>query len=205
MLCLYLYPVYHHINRDRQIVRPAFELTERRTPLLMAISKKTRAALLVLWIIVLATVALLLIRDRRPSATASMPPPTTVPAASRPAGIQRTDIQTSRAEGTGTVEVCGYGRVPIDKTDPSAIFQRVGALTKEAGTRWLSALQNSGDLRARAAGLMLEGKVTGDGSGSGGRNGHRSACGLAKRAHTGARARAACLDASNHAANSVRH
>lgn len=130
----------------------------------MAISKKTRAALLVLWIVVLATVALLLIRDRRPSATASMRPPTTVPAASRPAGIQRTDIQTSRAEGTGTVEVCGYGRVPIDKTDPSAIFQRVGALTKEAGTRWLSALQNSGDLRARAAGLMLEGKVTGDGS-----------------------------------------
>jgi hypothetical protein len=78
--------------------------------------------------------------------------------------MRRADIPPSRAEGAGTVKVCGYGRVPIDKTDPSAIFQRVGALTKEAGTRWLSALQNSGNLRARAAGLMLEGKVTGDGS-----------------------------------------
>jgi hypothetical protein len=59
------------------------------------------------------------------------------------------------------VEVCGYGQVPIDKSDASAIFQHVGALTKGAGTRWLSALQNSGDLRARVAGLLLEGKVTG--------------------------------------------
>jgi hypothetical protein len=51
--------------------------------------------------------------------------------------------------------------VPIDESDAGAVFQQVGALTKGAGTRWLSALQNSDDLRARVAGLLLEGKVTG--------------------------------------------
>jgi hypothetical protein len=106
-------------------------------------------------------VALLLIR--RPNAIASMRPPTGLPAASHPAGTRHADIPPSRGDA-GTVEICGYGRVTIDKSDPGAIFQRVGALTKEAGTRWLSALQDSGDLRARVAGLLLEGKVTGDGA-----------------------------------------
>jgi hypothetical protein len=51
--------------------------------------------------------------------------------------------------------------VSIDTSDASAIFQHVGALTKGVGTAWLSTLQNSGDLRARVAGFLLEGKVTG--------------------------------------------
>lgn len=49
----------------------------------------------------------------------------------------------------------------IDKSDTGAVFQHVGALTKGAVARWLSALQNSDDLRARVAVLLLEGKVTG--------------------------------------------
>jgi hypothetical protein len=84
-----------------------------------------------------------------------------MPAASHPAGTQHANIPPLKAKSTGMVEVCGYGQVPIDKSDASAIFHQVGALTKGAGTRWLSALQNSGDLRARVAGLLLEGKVTG--------------------------------------------
>src|SRR5271168_1995465 len=111
----------------------------------MAISGKARTVLLCVSIFVLVMAALLLIRDRRPNAIASMRP-TGLAAASHPAVTRHADIPPSRADGAGTVEVCGYGRVPIDKSDPGAIFQRVGALTKEAGTRWLSALQNSGDL-----------------------------------------------------------
>jgi hypothetical protein len=84
-----------------------------------------------------------------------------MPAASHPVGTQHAKLSPPKANGTGTVEICGYGQVQIDKNDSIAIFQQVVALTKGAGTRWLSALQNSGDLRARVAGLLLEGKVTG--------------------------------------------
>ena len=65
-------------------------------------------------------------------------------------------------DDSGTVEICGVGKVPIDSGDPLALNQRVGALTKGAGARWLSALQDSSDLRARVAGLLLEGRMTGD-------------------------------------------
>jgi hypothetical protein len=129
----------------------------------MAISGKARTILLVLSIFVLVMAALLRLGARRPGAIASMRPPVSPPAASQPTATQHADIPPSRAEDAGTVEVCGHGRVPIDKSHPGAIFQRVGALTKDAGTHWLSALQNSGDLRARVTGLMLEGKITGGG------------------------------------------
>jgi hypothetical protein len=65
-------------------------------------------------------------------------------------------------DDTGKIAICGFGKVPIDTTDPFAVGQYVGAVTKKAGARWLSALQDSDDLRARAAGLLLEGKITGD-------------------------------------------
>jgi hypothetical protein len=84
-----------------------------------------------------------------------------MPAASHPLVTQQANIPPPKANGTGTVEVCGYGAVSIDKGDASAIFQHIGALTKEAGARWLSSLQNSDDLRARVVGLLLEGKLTG--------------------------------------------
>ena len=87
--------------------------------------------------------------------------PTSMPAASHPVGTQHANATPPRANNTGTVEICGYGKVPIDKSDTSAIFQHVGALTKGGGTAWLSALQNSDDLRARVAGLLLEGTVAG--------------------------------------------
>lgn len=121
----------------------------------------SKAVLLVLSIIVIVVVALLLVGGRHPRAIASMDPPAGMPAASHPAGAQHAKLSLPKANGTGTVEICGYGHVQIDKNDSVAIFQQVVALTNGAGTRWLSALQNSGDLRARVAGLLLEGKVTG--------------------------------------------
>jgi len=121
---------------------------------------KTRTVLLVLSIFVIVVVAFLLVRGRDPRAIASIEPPTSMPAASHPVGTQHANTPPPRANSTGTVEICGYGQVPI-KSDDSAIFQHVGALTKGVGTAWLSALQNSDDLRARVAGLLLEGKVAG--------------------------------------------
>lgn len=123
---------------------------------------KARTVLLVFSILVIMVVAILIVRGRsQPKAIASIEPPTRMPAASPPVGAPHANSAPPRANSASTLEVCGYGQVPIDKNDASAIFQRVGALTKGAGTRWLSALQNSGDLRARVAGLLLEGKVTG--------------------------------------------
>jgi hypothetical protein len=130
-----------------------------RSPLL---TSKNRTVLLVSSIIVIVLIGLLLVRGRDPRAIASIEPPAGRPAASHPVvGTRHANTPPPRANGTSTAEVCGYGQVPIDKNDAGAIFQYVGALTKGAGAGWLSALRNSGDLRARVAGLLLEGKVTG--------------------------------------------
>jgi hypothetical protein len=91
----------------------------------------------------------------------SIKPPISVTAAGHPTGVQKANRPPPKISSTNTVEICGHGQVSIDKSHADAIFQHVGALTKGAGARWLSALQNSDDLRARVTGLLLEGKVTG--------------------------------------------
>jgi hypothetical protein len=63
-----------------------------------------------------------------------------------------------------TLDICGLGKVSLDTSDPFAIGRYFGELTNKARTRWLSALLDSDDIRARAAGLFLEGKLTGSGS-----------------------------------------
>jgi hypothetical protein len=59
------------------------------------------------------------------------------------------------------VEICGFGQVALDPTDPMAASRYVGARTQKAAQNWLSALLNNDDYRARAAGLFLEGKIGG--------------------------------------------
>ena len=95
-----------------------------RSPLL-----PSKAVLPVLAMLVIVVVTLLLIRGRHPRAIASVGPPASTPAASHPAGAEHSNIPPPRASSAGTVEVCGYGQVPVDKSDASAVFQRVGALT----------------------------------------------------------------------------
>lgn len=125
-------------------------------------SSKARIVILVFSILVMTVVAILVIRFQpQPKDIASTETPTKMLAASPPVGTPHADGPPPRANGIRTLEVCGYGEVPIGENDAGAIFQHVGALTKGAATHWLSALQNSGDLRARVAGLLLEGKVTG--------------------------------------------
>jgi hypothetical protein len=129
-----------------------------RSPSLIS---KGRPALFILLIAFIVVVALLLVRGRHPKFITSIARPSSMSPANHPVGTPDADIPTPKGSTTGTVEVCGYGKVPTDKSDASAVFRSVGALTKAAGTRWLSALQNSDNPRARVAGLMLEGKITG--------------------------------------------
>ncbi|HEX3398346.1 MAG TPA: hypothetical protein VHS76_16695 [Steroidobacteraceae bacterium] len=66
------------------------------------------------------------------------------------------------------VDFCGLGKVRLDadapaadETDtnePGAEYRFLEALSEKARARWLAALLDSGNLRARVAGLFLEGK-----------------------------------------------
>jgi len=60
----------------------------------------------------------------------------------------------------GFVDICGQGRVPVDSDDPVAPYRIVGALARRTTGRWIAALQDSDDLRARASGLLLEGLIS---------------------------------------------
>jgi hypothetical protein len=125
-----------------------------------------RRVLLVLLILVIV-VGVWLLRNRHPRAIASMETPVSVPVAGPPPVTPLAESTPAKANDARTVEICGQGRVPIDQSDGDAISKRVAALTKDAETRWLSALQNSGDLRARMAGLLLAGSMTGGASSKG--------------------------------------
>jgi hypothetical protein len=56
------------------------------------------------------------------------------------------------------VEICGRGKVPLGD-DEFAVPRFLEATTHKAWERWLSAMLDSGDNRARAAGLLLKGKL----------------------------------------------
>ena len=63
-------------------------------------------------------------------------------------------------DGQRAVEICGYGPVAVDTDDVGALRQ-VRALTKADASRWLAALLDSDDLRAREAGLVLKARGMG--------------------------------------------
>jgi hypothetical protein len=62
-----------------------------------------------------------------------------------------------QADHAGEIEVCGVGKVKIDRDDWTATGKFFDARTKKPRMRWLSELRNSDDYRARATGLYLEG------------------------------------------------
>lgn len=55
------------------------------------------------------------------------------------------------------IEVCGVGKVKLDRDDAAATGKYLDALTRSSRQRWLTTLRNSDDYRARATGLYLEG------------------------------------------------
>jgi hypothetical protein len=56
-----------------------------------------------------------------------------------------------------SLEFCGYGKFPVDAADPGAGLTQLRKLTDAARKKWRSTLLDSDDLRARAAGLLLDG------------------------------------------------
>ncbi|MEP6885504.1 MAG: hypothetical protein ABJC66_12210 [Gammaproteobacteria bacterium] len=70
---------------------------------------------------------------------------------------------TSKAGDDPRVEIefCGLGKTAFHSDDELAAARYVGGLSKPVARRWLAALLNSDDNRARAAGMYLEGKIVG--------------------------------------------
>jgi len=67
-----------------------------------------------------------------------------------------------KIDHAGEIDVCGVGKVKLDRDDGTATGKYFDALTKKSRMRWLSALRNSDDYRARATGLYLEGMLDHD-------------------------------------------
>jgi hypothetical protein len=127
--------------------------------------KVTAGRVLLVLLILVIGVGIWRVGSRHPRAIASIETPVRALVASPPSVTPPAQSAPGKGNDARTVEICGQGRVPTDQNDGGAISKRVVALTKGSETRWLSALQNSGDLRARVAGLLLAGRMS-DGASS---------------------------------------
>jgi hypothetical protein len=67
------------------------------------------------------------------------------------------------ASTAAALDLCGIGKVPLDASDPSAVGDYLATLTSKVRARWLFNLLDSDDARARAAGLLLQDKLTDSG------------------------------------------
>jgi hypothetical protein len=120
---------------------------------------RTRVLLVLLIVAVIAVLGLR-VRSHSPQNIVAARPIAKKPTEIHPPPSASAPIPPRAANDAGSVELCGYGRMSADKADPGAIVRHIGTLTQATAARWLGALQNSGDLRSRAAGLLLEGIVT---------------------------------------------
>lgn len=104
------------------------------------------------------------VRDfSRPAATNSarsvntaleVPPPSTI----------TVPVAANKAESTDdshvtVIDVCGMGKVTVDRDDLSAASQSIFRTDASIRNRWLSGMLQSGDPRIRATGLLLENKI----------------------------------------------
>jgi hypothetical protein len=74
-----------------------------------------------------------------------------------PASVSPAALTPANQGNSDEIEVCGVGKVKLDRDDAYASDKYLNALTKNSRLRWLAALRNSDDYRARATGLYLEG------------------------------------------------
>ena len=96
---------------------------------------------------------------RAPGPVAAAPVTGAAPLAPRlPAGIPTTASKSlTNGNHFDEIEVCGVGKVKLDRDDLAAYGKYFDALTKNARLRWLATLRHSDDYRARASGLYLDG------------------------------------------------
>jgi hypothetical protein len=84
--------------------------------------------------------------------------PPMLPAPRWPASIAMTAAEIpKKIDHSGEIDVCGVGRIKLDRDDWTATGKYFDALTEKSRMRWLSALRTSDDYRARATGLYMEG------------------------------------------------
>ena len=75
-----------------------------------------------------------------------------------PAGISTAAPKTPKKDDhVDQIEVCGVGKVEVDRDDLAAYGKYFDAMTKNARLHWLATLRHSEDYRARASGLYLDG------------------------------------------------
>ena len=61
--------------------------------------------------------------------------------------------------GTTEFDACGLGKATLDANDDYAPYRYLNHVTHKTAERWLASLLDSDDTRARAAGLLMEGKI----------------------------------------------
>ena len=116
------------------------------------------------WVAFLLSVVILMgfwLRHRLHPTAASLPTSKIVRTAAP--SIERVAAEPNQlrtASAAATLDICGLGKVPLDTSDPYAAGRYLGEYANKARDRWLSALLDSDDIRARAAGLFLEGKLS---------------------------------------------
>jgi hypothetical protein len=75
-----------------------------------------------------------------------------------PASVATPNVEApKKTDHSGEIEVCGVGKIKIDRDDGMATDKYFEKLTRKSRMRWLSTLRNSDDYRTRAMGLYLEG------------------------------------------------
>jgi hypothetical protein len=94
----------------------------------------------------------------KPGPIAATPAPAPIPSRWPASSIPNpTAVAAPKGDHFDEIEVCGVGKVKLDRDDWTAAGKYLDALTKNPRLRWLAALRNSDDYRARAAELYLEG------------------------------------------------
>jgi hypothetical protein len=88
-----------------------------------------------------------------PIAAVPAPFPSLLPASTP----SKTLSAANNGDQTEEVEVCGMGKIHVDRDDWTATRKYLDALTNNSRLLWLATLRNSDDYRARASGLYLEG------------------------------------------------
>jgi hypothetical protein len=111
-------------------------------------------------VIAVLIVLALLFRGRAHPVAAPLRVSKNAPMKSSPVAAPPLIASKASPDNFSKIEICGFGKVPLDTTDSSAVDRYLGTATQKAAKNWLSALLDSDDYRARAAGLFLEGKIT---------------------------------------------
>jgi hypothetical protein len=125
-----------------------------------------RTALLVTSIGLLLVAAALIARYRSPSTPSARANVLSATVLTSPAAVARAAQTPPNPSGSASIDVCGHGQLPVPPppdrfADPNPDRVMTVSLIKPVEASWIASLQNNGDPRVRAVGLMLNEHVPG--------------------------------------------